>query len=499
MDIVFQPKQAEVFQSKATELLFGGAAGGGKSYLIRGVAITYAHAIPGLQAYVFRRTFPDLVQNHMTGARGFPALLADWVQSGFVKINYSDLAIKFRNGPTGGFDGGSAIYLKHCQYEKDMMDYKGAEFHLLLMDELTTFTEAIYRFLRGRVRLAGLKVPEQYKDVIPRIVCGTNPGDIGHQFVKATFIDSAPVGEIWRTPKSEGGMLRQFIPALLADNAKLTEDDPHYADRLSGLGDPALVRGMLEGDWNVVAGGAFADVWSAARHLVKPFRIPDSWRIDRSYDWGESRPSCCLWWAESDGTPVMREVEIDGAVVIRPMTFTPGTLFVIGEYYTCQVDEDTGAVKPNTGTGATIGEQARAIRDIDVTYDAPGEWGRVSPGAADTMIWNSANATTSFYDEFLQYGVDWTQADKSPGTRMDGLSKLRAMFKQSLNPMHEEPGLYVFAGKCPNFVRTIPTLPRDKKNPDDVNSHAEDHAYDAARYRVLAKPQNVVFARLVGV
>lgn len=494
MDIVFQPKQAEVFQSTATEILYGGAAGGGKSYLLRGVAITYAHAIPGLQAYVFRRTFPDLVQNHMTGAYGFPALLADWVQSGFVKINYSDLAIKFRNGPTGGFDGGSAIYLKHCQYEKDVMDYKGAEFHLLLMDELTTFTDTIYRFLRGRVRLAGLKVPEQYKAVIPRIICGTNPGDVGHQFVKATFIESAPEGEIWRTPKDEGGMLRQFIRALLSDNAKLMEDDPTYIDRLEGLGDAALVRGMAKGDWNIVAGGAFDDVWNPDRHIIKPFKIPASWRIDRSYDWGESKPSCCLWWAESDGTPVMVWSEgEDGVAVVKPVTFAPGTLFAIEEYYTCVEG------KPNQGTRATVAEQAKAIRAIDMTFDPPGEDGRVSAGPADTMIWNSANHTVSFYDEFLMYGVDWTEADKSPGTRMDGLSKLRAMFKQSLNPMHEGPGLYVFAGKCPNFVRTIPTLPRDKNNPDDINSHAEDHAYDTARYKVLAKPQNVVFARLVGV
>lgn len=484
MDIVLQPKQAEVFQSKATEILYGGSAGSGKSYLLRCAAIIYSMAIPGLQTYLFRRTFPDLFQNHFTGAAGFPSQLADWVQAGFVKINYSELQIRFKNGPTGGFDGGSAIHLKHCQYEKDVMDYKGAEFHLLLMDELTTFSDTIYRFLRGRVRLAGLKIPEQYQGLFPRIICGTNPGDVGHQFVKATFIDSAVPGVIWRAPKDEGGMLRQFIPAMLKDNQRLLDDDPDYADRLRGLGDEALVRGMLEGDWNVVAGGAFDDVWNPQRHIIPPFKIPDSWRIDRSYDWGESKPSACLWWAESDGTPVL----IGG----KPATYAPGTLFAIDEYYTCVEG------KPNTGTRATVAEQAVAIRDIDLTYNAPGEYGRVVPGPADTMIWNSANATRSFYDEFLSYGVDWVEADKSKGTRMDGLSTLRAMFKQSLNPMHEAPGLYVFADNCPNFVRTIPTLPRNKKNPDDVDSKAEDHCYDSARYRVLAKPQAASYSKLVG-
>lgn len=479
MELVLQPKQAEVFQSKATELFFGGAAGGGKSHALRCAAIYYSVAIVGLQTYLFRRSYPDLTLNHMAGATGFPSLLAEWTQSGFCKINYSDLEIRFKNGPTGGFDGGSRINLRHCQYEKDVLQYKGAEFNLLLIDELTTFTDVIYRFLRGRVRLAGLKIPKAYEGLFPRIICSSNPGDVGHQFVKATFIDSALPNQIWRAPADEGGMLRQFIPALLKDNQKLTEDDPTYADRLRGLGDPALVKAMLEGDWNSVQGAAVADVWAPHRQILEPFKIPPGWRIDRAYDWGESRPSCCLWFAESDGSPC---VTTDGKVI----TYAKGTIFVIRQYYSMVVG------KPNQGTRATIAEQAQIIHAVDLEY------GYVFAGPADSMIYNSQNATRSFYDEFVSYGVDWVPADKSKGTRVDGLSRIRAMLKISMTGvMTEQPGLYIF-NNCYDLIRTLPTLPRDKNNPDDVDSDAEDHAFDTLRYRLLAKPQNASYVRLVG-
>ena len=145
---------------------------------MRVMAITFCSEIPNLQVYLFRRIHSDLVKNHMESTGGFRTLLAPWVNAGFVKI--VDDEIRFWNG--------AKIYLSHCLHEKDRFKYQGAEIHLLLIDELTHFSEVIYRFLRGRCRLGELDYPEKYKGMFPKILCGANPGNIGHLFVKQTFV-----------------------------------------------------------------------------------------------------------------------------------------------------------------------------------------------------------------------------------------------------------------------------------------------------------------------
>src|SRR5829696_3415068 len=153
LDLRLHPKQAEAFNTTANEVLYGGAAGGGKSYLIRVAAILWCTVIPGLQVYLFRRIRDDLVKNHMEGPKGFRALLAGWVLCGFATIVEDE--IRFWNG--------ARIYLCHCKDEKDIYKYQGAEIHVLLIDELTHFTETMYRFLRNRVRMVGIAVPDQYE------------------------------------------------------------------------------------------------------------------------------------------------------------------------------------------------------------------------------------------------------------------------------------------------------------------------------------------------
>ena len=160
-------------------MLYGGAAGGGKSHLMRVAAIVWCAAIPGLQVYLFRRIRDDLIKNHMEGPKGFRSMLAGWSLCDFVKI--VDDEIRFWNG--------SKIYLCHCKDEKDIYKYQGAEIHVLLVDELTHFTETMYRFLRNRVRMVGVQLPSNYAGKFPRILAGANPGNIGHLWVKATFVD----------------------------------------------------------------------------------------------------------------------------------------------------------------------------------------------------------------------------------------------------------------------------------------------------------------------
>ncbi|MBN2312357.1 MAG: terminase family protein [Sedimentisphaerales bacterium] len=450
------PKQGLAFQSKATEILFGGAAFGGKSHLLRVAAIVWSAVIPGLQTYLFRRLYPDLLKNHMHGPTSFPALLSEWVDQKLVRINYSDNIIRFWTG--------SEIHLCHCQYEKDRYKYQGAEIHLLLIDELTHFTKVIYAYLRSRVRLGGLKLQEKYKGLFPRIINGSNPGNIGHNWVKMDFVDLQPPYTCHDAPEEDGGMLRQYIPSLLEDNPTAKDEDPNYEKRLQGLGRPELVKAMRWGIWDIVAGGMFDDVWDPRIHILNPFDIPATWYLDRSFDWGSTRPYAVCWWAESDGSDIVLN---DGST----QSTKKGDLFLFAERYGWNG-------KPDEGTRELATEVARRIKSIESQFKRT-----VHAGPADSAIYDTQNGMC-IADDMARLGVTWTKADKSPGSRINSAELFRQRLKNSIT--REDPGLYIFE-TCRHFIRTVPVLPRDEKKPEDVDSSAEDHVYDAARYRIFSK------------
>lgn len=456
------------YKSTATEILYGGAAGGGKSHLFRAAAILWCLLIPGLQVYFFRRKYPDLLSNHMSGPHSFPILLAPFIERGLAKINWGHLDIEFGNG--------SSIHLRHCQHPKDVYNYQGAEIHVLIIDELTQWERLMYTFLRSRLRMVGLVVPLALQGLFPRALLGANPGGIGHNWVKQDFVSLAKPFAITDMPKIEGGMRRQFIPALMEDNPTLMEDDPDYGDKLEGLGDPALVKAMRSGDWDIVSGGMFDDLWKRSIHVIPPFQIPYTWRVDRSFDWGSSRPFSVGWWAESDGTTAQVVDPKTGKLVSR--TFPPGSLFRIDEWYgwTGRADEGTKALAVEVARGIIEKESTGILGTL-----------KVEPGPADSSIFDVENGM-SIAADMLEAGVEWTEADKSPGSRINGAEKMRKYLKASATFSHDEPHLYVFDTCVSGFIRTVPVLPRDEKKRDDVDTDAEDHAYDESRYRLLEKP-----------
>lgn len=451
-------KQGVALESEATEILYGGAVGGGKSFLMRAAAVMWCGMIPGLQVYLFRRLRDDLVKNHIEGPKGLRMLLQPWVRARLADMVEDE--IRFWNG--------SKIYLCHCKDEKDRYKYLGAEIHVLLIDELTTFTETIYRFLRSRVRMVGLTVPDSLRGHFPRIVCGSNPGNVGHQWVKAAFIDSRAPLAIEQMPADEGEMRRQYIPAKLEDNPSMAEDDPGYAGKVSGLGNPELVRAMRDGDWNVVA-GAFFPEFSTDRHVVEPRSLPAYWLRFRSFDWGSARPFSVGWWAVSDG---------------ELAEFPRGSVIRYREWYGAQRDS-AGRTIPNTGLRMTAEEVAAGI----VTREAEDITGHGKPmsGVADPSIYaEDGGPSIAARMAAAPYRVFWRPADNTRvGVRgaMGGWDQVRARLKGD----GERPALYVFS-TCLDFIRTFPALQHDEGRPEDVATEMEDHAGDECRYACLSRP-----------
>lgn len=462
LSFTLQPKQGEAYFSIATEILYGGAAGGGKSHLMRVTAIQWACMVPGIQIYLFRRNYGDLYKNHMQGPTSFPAMLHPYIDAGLVKVR-SDNQITFWNG--------SAINLCHLQHKKDLIKYQGPEFHVLLMDELTHFTEEEYRFLRGRCRVVGLDVPPEFAGQLPRILCGTNPGGIGHNWVKAAFVDSASPMAITKQTKSEGGMYRQFIPALLEDNPALMEADPDYGERLEGLGNPALIKAMRTGDWNIVAGGGFDDVWGPEL-IIPRFPVPRSWPLFRTFDWGSSHPFSYGLWTVANGEDVI----LPDDSVFRPRS---GSLVRVAEWY------GTEKVGSNKGLKMSAGDIAKGIIELEealrerrwidkIVYD----------GRADGQIFNEMQEDElTIATKFENEGVVWQAANKSPGSRINGLQLVRERMDAVVKGK-EEVGIY-FMENCRAAITILPVLPRDAKKIDDIDTKSEDHVYDEIRYAVL--------------
>jgi hypothetical protein len=457
-------KQIEAFSSIATEILYGGAAGGGKSYLMRVAAIIWCTFIPGLQVYLFRRIRDDLNKNHMEGPKGLRAMLAGWVLCAFCTIVEDE--IRFWNG--------SKIYLCHCKDEKDIYKYQGAEIHVLLIDELTHFTEVMYRFLRNRVRMVGIVVPPQYVGQFPRILCGANPGNVGHLWVKMTFVTPCQPMEIRLMPKEDGGMLRQYIPARLEDNPSMTVDDPGYEMRLEGLGSAALVQAMRWGDWDVVE-GAFFDCWDTNRHVVRPFEIPKEWTRFRSGDWGSAKPFSFGWWAV-----VGDKFKLPSALQSPQAAWLPrGCLVRYREWYGMQPG------KPNVGLKLHADVVGKGIVEREAK-DLKLVGGVLDPAAfsqdGGPPISEQINA------ELIKAKmVPFRPADNKrvPGRgAMGGWDQMRGRL------VGDDDGLpmMVTFSTCIDSIRTIPALQHDPLKPEDLDSDMEDHAGDEWRYACMSRP-----------
>lgn len=280
-------RQADFIRSPAAETLFGGAAGGGKSYAQLVDALVFAVRYPGSRQLILRRTLRELERSLIVVSEQlYPQVVGKFVRS--------DGVWRLVNG--------SVIEFGHCQYEGDVTRYQSAEYDVIRFDELTHFSLYQYTYLISRVRGAN-GYPKQIKAT-------TNPGGPGHDWVKKRFIDAMPPDTV---TAFEGGS-RVFLPARVTDNIFLMRRDPRYIERLENL-PPRERRALLEGDWDLQEGRYFAE-FDRQIHVVEPFEVPAGWKRWLTVDYGLDM-FAALWVAQApDGhSYVYREVYEPGLIL----------------------------------------------------------------------------------------------------------------------------------------------------------------------------------------
>lgn len=455
--VAWQPQpgpQTWLLTSIIEEILFGGARGGGKTYGILGDWTGHAgrngrHA----RGILFRRTYPEFEEVLEQSHQIFPLLGARYkIQS-----------------KTWKFPNGASLKLRHLERDKDASRYQGHQYTWMGFEELGNWPSA--------TPIDALKACLRSPHGIPvRWVATANPGGVGHNWIKARFITPAPALTPFQDPVTK--VWRVFIPSKLEDNPILAKGDPGYVDRLRGVGADWLVEAWLSGNWDIVAGGMFDDIWKSDRHVIPAFEIPKGWRIDRAFDWGSTKPFSVGWWAESDGSQAP-----NGKI------YPKGTLFRIAEWY------GWNGKKPNEGLRMLAVDVAKRIREMETTMKLSG---RVQSGPADPSIFAAENGVCIATDMAMPPGmIRWEAADAKAGSRKTGWERMRKLLKASLQHPMEEPGLFCF-DTCRQFIRTVPTLPRDPKDPDDVDTDAEDHIGDETRYRTMWVRRVVKEQKFVG-
>ena len=402
------PKQKAFLDAGAQEVLFGGAAGGGKSYAQLIDAFLYAMRYKKSRQIMFRRTFSELEKSLVRKAMEI-----------YPKELYSYHATRH----VMEFVNGSVIDFGYCDGLKDAYNYQSLEFDVLRFDELTHFTEDMYLYLISRLRGAN-DYPKQVKS-------STNPGGVGHAWVKRRFLEGAEPGVEQRTPLGS----RIFLPSLVTDNPFLMEKDPGYIKRLQNLPQKDQ-QALLYGNWDIFEGQFFSE-WDERVHICEPFEIPRHWQRFRAIDYGLDM-FCWLFLARSPG----------------------GQVFVYREVYEKDLVVSQAARRL---LQASFGEP------IVMTLAPPDLWGRRNDtGKSAAQI-------------FAQEGVLLV---KSQNDRAFGNLCVKDFLRVFTNEFGQKDARLKIFRNCANLIRTLPAICYDAQNPADAarSPHELTHAPDALRY-----------------
>lgn len=423
-------KQRLFLLDRHKHIAFGGARGGGKSWAVRTKAKLLAFRYAGIRLLIVRRSYPELMNNHINILRNELA--------GAAAYNDRDKILRFMNGSTVNF--------MYCDRDGDLDRIQGVEYDVIFIDEATQLSEYQMKSIAACVRGVN-PFPK-------RVYYTCNPGGRGHGYIKRLFVDR-------RFKDGENPEDYSFIQSLVSDNTALMKAQPDYIKQLEAL-PPKLKQAWLYGKWDIFDGQFFEDFKigndkekSELRftHVIKPFDISRGeargWKLYRSYDFGYNRPFSCAWWA----------VDYDGVI------------YRILELYGC-------TSTPNEGVRWTPEKQFEEISRMEREH--PWLKGRDIQGVADPSIWDASRGE-SVADTAARYGVYFTPGDNK---RIAGWMQCHYRLQFDSEGY---PRMYVFEN-CRAFIRTVPLLTFSASNPEDLDTSGEDHAADEWRYFCMDRP-----------
>ncbi len=438
--IVFKPNpgpQTLFLSSSEREVLYGGAAGGGKSYAMLADPL---HGLndPDFSGLLVRHTTEELRELIQKSQELYPKAVPG--------IKWSERKSQWTS-PRGG-----RLWMSYLDKDMDVMRYQGQAFNWIGFDELTQWsTPFAWNYMRSRLRSAS-------KDLGLYMRATTNPGGSGHSWVKKMYIDPEMPGKaFWATDIETGNTItfpkghsregeplfkRRFIPASLFDNPYLAEGGDYEAMLLS-LPEHQRKQ-LLEGNWDVNEGAAFPE-FNRQIHVVEPFKIPSGWTKFRACDYGYGSWTGVLW------------------IAVAP----DEQLIVYREMYVTKV---------------TASDLA------DLILQAEADDGTIRYGVLDSSLWHNRGDTgPSLAEQMNHKGCRWRPSDRSKGSRVAGKNEIHRRLQ--VDEFTTKPRL-VFMANCTNSIAQIPGIPLDKRNPEDVDTTAEDHLYDALRYGIMTRPRS---------
>ena len=439
-EVVFAPNegpQTEFLAASEREVLYGGAAGGGKSFGLLADPMRY-FSNPNFNGLILRRTNDELRELIWKSQELYPRAFqgAKWAEK---KSQWT-------------FPSGAKLWLTYLERDQDVLRYQGQAFSYVAFDELTQYpTPFAWNYMRSRLRTTDPTLPIYMRAT-------TNPGGSGHGWVKRTFIDPAPANSKFVAKDIETGedmvypdshekageplFYRRFIPASLKDNPYLMDGGQYEANLLSL---PEMQRRqLLEGDWAVADGAAFSEFRSKV-HVIEPYEIPTDWRRFRSCDYGYSSYSAVHWFA------------IDPSY---------NTLVCYRELY----------LSKHTGR-----DLARAVLEAEGSD-------RIDYGVLDSSCWHQRGQLgPSIAEEMISQGTRWRPSDRTNGARVAGKNRLHEVLK--IDEDTGIPGIQFF-NTCRQIIADLPVIPADPRGSDDIDPrYASDHAYDSVRYAVMSRPK----------
>jgi len=442
-NVIFRPNpgpQTDFLAASEREVLYGGAAGGGKSYAILADPLRYM-AHPQFSGLILRHTTEELRELIWKSQELYPKI--------YPGIKWSERKMSWE-APSG-----ARLWMSYLDRDEDVMRYQGLSFSYIAFDELTQWpTPFAYDYMRSRLRTTATDLPVFFRST-------TNPGGVGHQWVKKMFIDPSPANKsFWATnietgdaltfPKGharEGQTLfkRRFIPAKLSDNPSLAASGD-YEMMLLSLPEHQRKQ-LLDGNWDIAEGAAFSE-FNRAIHVVDPFDIPRDWPRFRACDYGYSSFSAVLWFAVAPD---------DSIVVYREL------------YVTKMLAEDL----------------ANKVLQLEANET-------IRYGVLDSSCWHKRGDTgPSIAERMIMKGCRWRPADRSAGSRVAGKNEVHRRLQ--IDSVTGAPRI-VFFNNCTQIISDLPTLPLDKTNPEDINTKINfDHAFDALRYGLMSRPRSGLF------